>query len=54
MDDSIEEGEPESVNAPEAKPFPSVFWDDLEEDLKDPEFARVFAEEYAKARDALK
>lgn len=44
---------PESVEAP-AQPFRSVFWDDLEEDLKDPEFAKVFAEENTKTREALK
>jgi hypothetical protein len=27
----------------------SVFWDDLTEDLKDPEFSRVYADESAKA-----
>jgi hypothetical protein len=44
--------EPSAVEAP--VPFRSVFWDDLAEDLTNPEFAKLYAEESAKIQKDFK
>lgn len=54
MTESSTNNSSEPVTESPTQPFRSVFWDDLEKDLEDPEFAELYAEETAKTREALK